>query len=94
MHVCWYTSFSSVSDSSELTISYFLLLLLGIVLGPNMFAVTSEYSVSEKVSLARERRLLVDRETDTDDNRLSTDCLLVYELQWNSESIALMSRSQ
>ena len=90
--MCRCTPFGSVSDSSELTIGRFPLVLLGVVLGPTMFAVTSGFSVSAKVLLARERRLLVDQETDADDNRLSTDCLLACELQWHSESIAVMSR--
>ena len=94
VRVCWYNPSGSASDSSELTIGSFLLLLLGAVLRPAMFAVTSKYSISEKVLLVRERRLLVDRETDADDNRLSTDCLLACELHWHSKSIAMMSRSQ
>ena len=44
-----------------------------------MFAVTSGYSVSEKVLFVRELRLLADREVDV--NRLNTDCLLTFELQ-------------
>jgi len=83
-----------VSDSSELTIGYFPLLLFGVVLGPTMFTVTSGYSVSERVLLVREQRLLVDWETDIDDNRLNTDYLLSCELQWHSESTAVMIRSQ
>ena len=59
----------------------FLLLLLGVVLGLTIFAVTSGYFVSEKVLLVRERRLLADRETDVNDNRLNTDCLLAFALQ-------------
>jgi len=59
-----------------------------------MFAVTSGYSASEKVLLVREQRLLADRETDVDDNRLNTDCLLTCELQWHSVSTAVISRSQ
>jgi len=62
--------------------------------GRTMFAVTSGYSVSEKVLLARERHLLVDLEIDVDDNRLRTDCLLACELQWHLESIVVMSHSQ
>jgi len=58
-----------------------------------MFAVTSGYSVSEKVLLMREGRLLAEREIDEDDNRLNTDCLLICELQWHSESTAMMSCS-
>ena len=42
-------SFRPVLDSSELTIGCFLLILLRVVLGLTMFAVTSGYSVSEKV---------------------------------------------
>jgi len=57
-----------------------------------MFAVTSGYSVSEKVLFLWERRLLADREVEV--NRLNTDCLLTCELQRYSESIAVMSRSQ
>ena len=45
-----------------------------------MFAVTSGHSVSEKVFLMRERRLLAERETGIDDNRLNTDYLLTCEL--------------
>ena len=52
----------------------------GIVLGPTMFIVTSGYSASEKVFLVWERRLLAEWETDVDDNRLNTDCLLTCEL--------------
>ena len=37
----------------------------------------------------REQRLLAERESDVDDNRLKTDYL-----QWHSESIAVMSRLQ
>ena len=75
-----YTLFGSVSDSSELTIGCFLLVLLGVVLGSTMFAVTLGYSASKKVLLVRERRLLAEWETDVDDNRLNTDCLLTCEL--------------
>ena len=71
VRVCQYTPFGSVSDSSELTVGYFFLLLLGIVLRPAMFAVTSGYSVSEKVPLLWERRLLAGREVEV--NRLNTD---------------------
>jgi len=74
-----YAPSGSTSDSSELTIGYFSLLLLGVVLGPAMFVVTSGYSVSEKVLFMWERRLLVDMEVDV--NRLNTDCLLTCELQ-------------
>ena len=79
-------SFGSVSDLSELTASCFLLLLLA------MFVVTSGYSTSEKALLLWERHLLADREVDV--NRLNTDCLLAYELQWHSENIIVMSHSQ
>ena len=79
MRVCRYTPSGSASDSSELTVSCFPLLLLGVVLGPTMFVVTSGYSVSEKVLLVRERRLLADQEVDI--NCLNTDCLLTCELQ-------------
>ena len=81
-----------MSNSSELTIGYFSLLLLSVVLGPAMLAVTSGYFVSEKVLLVRERCLLADREADV--NCLNTDCLLTCELQWHSEIIAMMIRSQ
>ena len=91
VRVCQYTSSGSASDSSELTIDCFSLLLLGVVLGPIMFAITSGYSVSENVLLVRERRLLADQETDIDDNRLNTDCLLTCELQWHLESTAMIS---
>ena len=57
-----------------------------------MFAVTSGYSVSEKVPLLWDRRLLADWEVEV--NRLNTDCLLTCELQPHSESITVMSRSQ
>ena len=80
-------------DSSELTIGSFLLLLLGVVLRPTIFAVTSGYSVSEKVLFVQEQRLLIDWETNVDDNHLNTGCLLTCELQWHSKSIAVMSRS-
>ena len=93
MRVCRYTPSDPVSDSSELTIDYFFLLLLSVVLEPTMFAVTLGYSVSEKVLLVRERRLLVNWETDIDDNRLNTDCFLTCELQWHSESIVMISHS-
>ena len=89
-----YTPSGSESDSSELTIGCFPLVLLEEVLGPTMFTVTSEYSVLEKVLLVREQRLLAEREIDVDDNRLNNDCLLICELQWHSESIAVMSHSQ
>ena len=68
-----------MSDSSELTAGCFLLLLLGVVLGPTMFAVTSGYSVSEKVLFLWKRRFLADREVEV--NRLNTDYLLTCELQ-------------
>ena len=68
-----YTTFGSSSDSSELTASCFSLLLLGVVLRPTMFAVTSGYSVSEMVLFLWERHLLADREVQV--NRLNTDCL-------------------
>ena len=68
--------------------------MFGVVFEPTMFAVTSGYSALEKVLLVRERRLLAERETGTDDNHLNTDCLLICELQWHSESTAVMSRSQ
>ena len=51
-----------------------------------------EVSVSEKVPLLWERRLLADWEVEV--NRLNTDCLLTCELQRHSESIVVMSRSQ
>ena len=79
VQVCRYTTSDSVSDSSELTIGYFSLLLLGVVLGPPMFAVTSGYFGSEKVLFVWERRLLADREVDV--NRLKIDCWLTCELQ-------------
>ena len=93
VRVCQYSPSGSVSDSSELAIDCFPLLLLGVVLEPTMFTVTSGYSMSEKVLLLRERRLLADRESDIDVNRLNTDYLLTCELQWHSESIAVMSHS-
>ena len=77
-----------------MTIGCFPLLLLGVMLGSIMFVVTSGYSVSAKFLLAWEQRLLVNLETDADDNCLSTDFLLACELQWHSESIAVMSRLQ
>jgi len=79
VRVCQYTPSSSASDSSELAIVCFYLLLLGVVLGPAIFAVASGYSVSERVLLMRERCLLADREADV--NHLNTDCLLICELQ-------------
>ena len=60
-----------------------------LVLGPIIFAVTSGYSLSEKVPLLWEQCLLADREVEV--NRLNTDCLLRCELQRHSESIAMMS---
>ena len=57
-----------MSDSSELTIGYFLLVLFDVVLGPTMFAVTSGYSVSEKVLFVRVRCLLAEREVGAADN--------------------------
>jgi len=57
----------------------FPLLLLGVVLGPAMFTVTSGNSVSEKVPLLWERSLLADWEVEV--NRLNTDYLLRCELQ-------------
>ena len=83
-----------MSDLSELTIGCFPLVLLGVVLGATMFLVTIGYSVSEKVLLVWERRLLAKREIDVDDNRLNIDCLLTKEMQWHSESTAVMSHSQ
>ena len=74
MRVWQYTPSSSSSDSSELTAGYFSLLLLGVMLGLAMFAMTSGYSVSENVLFLWERRLLADREVEV--NRLNTDCLL------------------
>ena len=60
----------SSSDSSELTIGCFPLDLLGEVFGPNMFEVTSGYSVSvsEKVLFLRERRLIAELETGAVDS--------------------------
>ena len=75
-------------DSSELIIGCFLLVLLGVVLGPTMLAATSGYSVSKKVLLVQERRLLAEQETNVDDNRLNTDYL-----QWHSQSTVVMSHS-
>jgi len=57
-----------------------------------MLAVTLGYSVSKKVPLLWERRLLADREVEV--NHLNTDCLLTCELQRHSESITVMSSSQ
>ena len=94
MRVYRYTPSDSVSDSSELTIGCFLLILLRVVLGPTMFAVTSGYSVSEKVRLVRERRLLAERKIDVDDKRLNTDYLLTCKLQRHSKRTAVMSHSQ
>ena len=88
MRVYWYTPSGSVSDSSELTVGYFCLLLLGVVLRPAMFAVSSGYSISDKVLFLWERGLLTDWEVEV--NHLNTDC----ELQRHSESIAVMSCSQ
>ena len=85
-------SSGSSSDSSEFTTSCFLLLLLGELLGPAIFAVTSGYSVSEKVLFLWERCFLADREVEV--NRLNTDCLLTCKLQRHSENIVVMSRSQ
>ena len=82
------------AHSSQLGVGCFPLVFLGVVFRPTMFAVTSEYSVLEKVLLMRERRLLAEQETDVDNNHLNTDCLLMYELQWHSESTAVTSRSQ
>ena len=83
-----------MSDSSELTIGYFPLVLFSVVLGPTMFVVPSGFSASEKVLLMREQHLLAERKTGVDDNRLNTDCLLICELQWHSENTAMMSHSQ
>ena len=63
-----YTHSGSMSDSPELTIGCFLLVLLGVMFGPTMFAVTSGYSISEKALLVWERCLLAEQETDVDDN--------------------------
>ena len=73
MRVYRYTPSGSVSDSSEITASYFFLLLLA------MFVLTSWYSISEKAPLMWEQRLLADQEVEV--NRLNTDCLLTCELQ-------------
>ena len=86
VRVCWYTPSGSVSDSSELTTGYFLLLLLV------MFAVILEYSMPEKALFLWEQRLLADQKVEV--NRLNTDYLLVCELQWHSERIIVMSHSQ
>ena len=80
MRVCCYTPSGSVSDSSELTIGCFSLVVFGVVLRPTMFAVTSGYSMSEKVLFVRQRRLLVEQEVGVADNRLNTDCLFTCEL--------------
>ena len=66
--------------------------LLGVVLGPAMFAVTSRYSVSENVLFLWEQCLLDDRKVEV--NHLNTGCLLTYELQRHLESITVMSRLQ
>ena len=87
-------SFGLVSDSSELTIGCFPLVLFSVVHEPTMFAVTSGYSVSEKVLFLRERRLLAERETGAADNQLNTDCMLACKLQWHSEGTAVMSHPQ
>ena len=82
-------SFSLVSNSSELTIGCFLLVLLGVVHEPTIFAVTLGYSISEKVLFVWERHLLAERETDVDGNRLNTNYL-----QWHSENTVVISHSQ
>ena len=56
-----------MADSSDLIIGYFPLVLFGVVLVPTMFAVTSEYSVSEKILFLRERCLLAERKTGAAD---------------------------
>ena len=63
-------------------------------LGPTIFVMTSGYSVTEKVLLVRERHLLANWETDIDDNCLNTNRFLTCELQWHSDSTAVMSHSQ
>jgi len=54
VRVYQYTPSGSVSDSSELTIGYFPLLLFGVVLGPTMLTVNSGNSASEKILLVVE----------------------------------------
>ena len=93
VQVCWYTPSGSVSDSSELTIGCFSS-STWCSAWPTMFTVTSGCSTSEKVLLVPERRLLAKWETDVDDYRLNTDCLLTCELQWHSESTAVMSHAE
>ena len=56
----------------------FPLLLLDVMLGPTIFAVTLGYSISEKALFVREQHLLTDWEVDV--NRLNTDCFLTCEL--------------
>ena len=59
-------SSGSMLDSSELTIGCFPFVLLGVVLGSTMFAVTSGYAASDKVLFVREQRFLAERETDVE----------------------------
>ena len=57
-----------MSDSSELTIGCFPLVLFSVVLGPIMFEVTSGCSMSEKVLFLRERLLLAKLDTRAADS--------------------------
>jgi len=52
----------STSDSSELTASCFPLNLLGVELGPTIFAVTFGYSTSENNFFFQDHRLLAEFE--------------------------------
>ena len=60
--------------------------LLGVVLGPTMLEVTSEYSVSENNFFLRDRRLLEEFDFETFGNEQKTDDLVIWKLQWQSES--------
>jgi len=79
----------STSDSSELTAICFPLDLLGVKLSPTMFAITFGYSTSEKDFFFRDRHLLA--EFEAADNRLKTEVLVIWKLQWQSETTAEMS---
>jgi len=65
----------STSDSFELTASCFSLDLLGVELGPTMFAVTSGYSMSENDLFFLDCRLLA--ESEAADNWLKIEGLFV-----------------
>ena len=82
------------SDSSELKASCLSFDLLGAVLGPTMLKVTFGYLASENDFFWWDCHFLMEFEFEAFDNRLKTRGLVVWKLQWQSESTAEMNYSQ